>query len=160
MATSLTRADLEQSFPNLTPKVRAAIEAIFPQLIVLAQQGDATVAATTGIGNATVLTLSANDAFGNERILAHGTGVVFQDNGPGGTLVIGLANDLHFNGGFRVAFNLLSDTNLDLPASGRVLVDDDFAGGPYANDAAAAADGVKVGQIYRGPMGAVVWRQA
>lgn len=159
MGTPITRADLEQSFPSLTPKVRAAIEAIFPQLILLAQQSDASVAATEGINNATVLTLSANDAFGNERIIAHGSGVVFQDNGPGSTFIIALANDLHFNGPYRVAFNLLADTNLDLPASGRVLVDDDFAGGPYATDAAAAADGIAVGQIYRHTAGTVVWRQ-
>jgi hypothetical protein len=52
---------------------------------------------------------------------------------------------------------LAADTNLDLPPSGRVPSSED---GPYADDTAAAAAGIQVGQWYAKTGGTVAWRQA
>lgn len=85
------------------------------------------VAATTGMNNATVVTLSQNDQFVNEYVLAAGYGIVLDIN-PG-------------NVGIRV------DPTLFVTTSAPVLKLSTIPN--FANDAAAAAGGVQIGGIYR-----------
>lgn len=154
--TTLTRADLEKLFGN-DPKVIRAFEsltqAVQDQASQLASQTDATEA----INDATVITLSPNATFGNERVLALGEGLDAVDNGPGNTLVLQLTFQISTNGGYPCTFNLKADTNLDLPTEGTVP---SSAIGPYADDAAAAAAGVAVGEWYAKTGGTVAWRVA
>lgn len=149
MTTQITRFDLQQ-LAGMTPKLLRFFEDLF---VSTAQNSAATgdlSQATQSIQNATVITLSPNNAFNNERVLVVGAGLEVSDSGPNGTLTLTLANNLTFNGGFAVTFNLEADTNLDLPSSGRVMVKQDFASLTNAlNDAAAAAAGVPVGGLYR-----------
>jgi hypothetical protein len=53
---------------------------------------------------------------------------------------------------------LLTDTNITMPPAGRLLAAN-ITAATYANDAAAAADGIAVGEAYRQPLGIVTWRQ-
>jgi hypothetical protein len=54
--------------------------------------------------------------------------------------------------------NLLTDTNITMPPAGRLLAAN-ITAVTYANDTAAAADGIAVGEAYRQPLGIVSWRQ-
>lgn len=156
MSTSVTRNDLQQ-LQGISPKVLRAFETLLVDTAAATEAVAGQVAATGSIQNATVLTLSSNAAFANERILSLDpnffTGV---DGGPGGTYTVSLINFIATNGGYRCTFNLKADTNLDMPVSGRVP---SSADGPYADDAAAAAAGINVGEIYKRPAGVLAWRQ-
>lgn len=157
MTTTVTRADL-QLLKGISPKLVSFFEQLFSDTqAASAQVGDA-VAATGAIQNATVITLSPNAAFGNERVLSLNPGQ-FQvvDGGPGGNLTVSMISAVATNGGFQCTFNLEADTNLDLPSSGRVP---SSADGPYADDVAAAAAGVQIGEIYKKTGGVMAWRQA
>lgn len=159
MNATLTRADLVQAFGN-NPKLIAYFEQQQRVIDDTSQQTAQNVAATQGVQNATVILLSSNDGFANARILAVGAGLAIRDDGAGGDLTIGMTDYIQKNGHYRLTLNLLADTNVDVPTEGRLLVREDFAGGPYADDTAAANDGVPVGGFYRAPMGVVKWRQA
>lgn len=154
--TPLTRADLEKVFGN-NPKVIFAFEQLAKQVVVNTATSTANAGATVALQDATVITLSPNETFTNERILAvDSAALTITDNGPGNTVVLGMVNLIVLNGGYACTFNLLADTNLDFPTNGTVP---SSAIGPYASDAAAAAAGVNVGEIYKGLAGAVVYRQ-
>ena len=86
--------------------------------------------------------------------------LALQDTGPGGNIVVGFAFPFAVNGGFALTLNLAADTILDLPTGGTVVTSASVYPGPFANDTAAAAGGVRVGGLYRQPAGAVAWRQA
>ena len=117
MTTSLTRADLA-AIPGMTPKVIRAFEDL-PQRISDTETQTATaVASTRGLNEATVLVLSGNDAFDNERILAVGTGLYLTDGGPGGILTLHLTSPIKINGAYMVTLNAPADINLDLPVNG------------------------------------------
>lgn len=121
----------------------------------------ATVDATDSIADATVLVLSPNASFNNERVLKLGEGITARDDG---TFLILSVNDQvpHVSGGFAVQFQSTQDTRLQLPVRGllatqdqpeslanKVLVAPSISNiGTYANDAAAAAGGVPIGGIY------------
>ncbi len=81
-----------------------------------------TAAATERLEAATVIVLSTNAAFENERVLRRGPGVRMRDTGK--ALIIELADELK---------PLLKPSTL----------------GDYADDAAAAAGGIEVGGYYR-----------
>lgn len=159
LRATLTRADLVQAFGN-NPKIIAYFEQQQRVIDDTAAQTAQNVAATQGAANATLLLLSSNDGFQNARIFAVGAGLAIRDDGPGAELTIGMTDYIQKNGAHRLTLNLVADTNVDVPAEGTLLVREDFEGGPYANDAAAAADGVPVGGFYRQPLGVVAWRQA
>jgi len=153
--TSLTRADLEKVFGN-NVKVIRAFEQLAQQVITNTATSTANADATVALQDATVITLSSNETFTNERILAvDSSALTIQDNGAGSTVVLGLVNRITING-YSLQLNLQTDTYLDLPISGKIPSSDV---GPYATDADAAAAGVEIGEIYKGPLGAVVWRQ-
>lgn len=156
MSTAITRADL-QRLDGMTPKLLRALEELFVDTATTASAVAGQAAATGSIQNATVLTLSSNAAFNNERVLSLDPNFFRStDGGPSSTLFITLVNIIQTNGGYACTFNLKADTNLDMPVSGRVP---SSADGPYADDAAAAAAGIQIGEIYRKTGGTVVWRQ-
>lgn len=156
MSTSITRADLEQ-LKGISPKLLRAFADLFVDTAGISSQLQGQVAATGAIQNATVITLSSNTAFNNERILTlDPTLFVVADGGPGAELSVTLVNVVALNGGYQCTFNLQADTNLDLPSSGRVPSSGD---GPYADDTAAAAAGIALGGWYAKTGGTVVWRQ-
>jgi len=153
MTTYLTRAELGRLFPG-NPKAVIAFDQQQRQIADVSVSLASNADATTALQDATVLTLSPNATFTNERVLQLDDTLYAKDDGQ--FLTLGVRNPVVLNGGYRCTFNLLADTSLDLPASGQVLVD----AGPYADDAGAAADGVAVGQIYRKTDGTVAWRLA
>lgn len=153
MTTFLTRAELGRLFPG-NPKAVIAFDEQQRQLGDIMVTSASNAEATTAIQDATVLTLSPNATFTNERVLQLDETLYANDDGQ--HLTLGVRNPIKLNGGYRCTFNLIADTNLDLPASGQVLVD----AGPYADDTAAATDGIEIGQIYRKSDGTVAWRVA
>lgn len=163
MAATFNREDLYR-LPGMTPRLQKALEQQQQTVSDTTQALTENVAATEGINNATVITLSANDAFANERILAYGFGLALQDNGPGGNLTLRLLYPIKTNGGYRCTFNLQADTDLTLPTEGTVATT--VFPGPYADDATAASNGVAVGEAYRSTItvgtstrGVIAWRQ-
>jgi len=156
LQTFLTRDDLRKVFGD-NPKVIYAFEQQQKQVADNTAQTATNVDATTAIQDATVITLSPNETLTRERILAVGTGLQIIDNGPGATVVIVLTTVPLLNGGYDCTINLSADTNVDFPTLGKIP---SSAVGPYADDAAAASAGVAIGEIYKGPTGSVVWRQA
>lgn len=161
MTSTFNREDLYK-LQGMTPRLARGLESLSQTLTDTSAAVTAGVEATQGIANATVLTLSPNDAFANERILAVGDGLGLEDDGAGNNLVIRLRYVIKTNGGYRCTFNLLADTNLTLPTDGTVATT--VFPGPYANDSAAAADGVAVGEAYRltaaagATNGTIAWR--
>ncbi len=146
MTTRANRNDFEQ-LKGITPKLVRFFEDLFATGDANSQAIEGQVAATGSIQNATVLVLSSNAAFNNERILSLDPNYFdVSDDGPGGNYTVTLVSVIQVNGGYACAFNLEADTNLDLPTSGRVATSDlsDFA-----DDTAAAAGGVPVGNFYR-----------
>lgn len=155
----VTRDDLSRAFPN-SPKLVRAFEMLFQQGGQVAGVITSQAEATQALDQATVVTLSANDAFSKERVLAvDGDTMSLTDEGEGLRIVIALINNVVTQGGFPCTFNLGSETALDLPASGRVLTDLFLSEGPFADDAAASAGGVALGRPYRRTDGVVAWRQ-
>lgn len=155
MTTSITRFDLQQ-LAGISPKLLRAFEELFVDTAAVGDAIAGAVVATGAIQNATVITLSSNAAFANERILSLDP-AQFQvtDGGPGNALSVTLISVVNTNGGFQCTFNLEADTNIDLPSSGRVPSSSD---GPFADDTAAAAAGVQIGEWYAKTGGTVVWR--
>lgn len=160
MTTRITRADLSQAFGpewvRRNPKLVRALEGIQDAAYTAESRTVGNAEATQALQDATVITLSPNETLTNERILALGPGLDANDSGAGGALTIFMQFPIFLNGGFGCTFNLAADTNLDLPTEGKVP---SSAIGPYADDAAAAAAGVNVGEWYAKTGGTVAWRQ-
>lgn len=129
-------------------------------------QAEAVKANTTGVEDtvamkdATVIVLSANGDFTNERVLTIGEGIdiAITDN----TVTLSVKN-VALTEDFKATLIPPAEVVLFLPAEG-TLVSDTAAANlfnksldapllssipDYANDAAAAAGGVEVGQMYR-----------
>lgn len=155
MTTPVTRWDLQQ-LKGITPKLLRFFEDLFASSQSSATDVAGAVAATGAIQEATVITLSPNAAFDNERILTAGPGITLADGGPGGAIVISSDGGVTLVGGFALTFNLPADTILNLPATGRVPSSSD---GPFADDTAAAAAGVGINEWYAKTGGTVAWRQ-
>lgn len=138
------------------------------QAVAVTENQEATslqVEATQAIQDATVLVLSPNATFNNERVLKLGDGITATDDGTYLTLSV---NDrvAHVAGGFRTDLTAQGDTNVVLPLdgvlatvdgyeeltnktlSGAVLAAAILNASEYASDAAAAAGGVPVGGLY------------
>lgn len=154
MTTSVTRADLAQ-LKGITPKLIRFFEDLFSDTFTASADAGGAAAATSSIQNATVLTLSSNTAFNNERVVNFSADFTVVDHGPGGALDISLTG-ISVNG-FHLTLNLLADTNLNVPTDGTLATLN--LGTSYATDAAAATGGVGIGEMYKGPTGTVVWRQ-
>lgn len=149
-------SDLSSLFPN-NPKMVQAFMQLFQRVTATGEAITTGAASTQALADATVLTLSSNEALANERILAlDPSAFTFTDNGPGNTFALGLLYAIATTGGYRLTLNLDADTNVKLPVSGVIP---SSSVGPYANDAAAAAGGVEIGDIYKVTGGTVVWRQ-
>jgi hypothetical protein len=109
------------------------------------------VAATSALQDATVIVLSPNGDFTNERVLEVGDGIKVEITDD--TVKLSVQNVAMVNG-YPVTLNANSPANLILPV-GATLVAGEYPMfdvstlGNYANDAAAAAGGVVVGQAYR-----------
>ena len=159
--TSMTRLMLEKAFPG-QPRTIAEFERNFQALYDVQQVTSATVAATDALQDASFVTLSANGASTNERILSVAGGLSITDTGTGVTLAT-TRDVAAVSGGYQVTFNVAGSCELVLPVSGQLatragvetfsnktLDAPKFSGlGDYANDAAAAAGGVAIGQAYR-----------
>ncbi len=157
MSTTVTRADL-QRLEGMTPKLLKALESLFVDTANNTDAVSGIVGSTGALQNATVVTLSPNAAFANERVLVLDPAwFSTTDAGGGGNFTVTIINVAATNGGYPCTFNLEADTSLDLPTDGRVP---SSAVGPYADDAAAAAAGVGVGEWYAKVGGTVAWRVA
>lgn len=156
MTTSVTRNDLQQ-LKGISPKLTRFFEDLFSDGQATASSVGDAVVATGSIQNATVLSLSPNNAFNNERVFTPST-LDFRvtDNGPGSTLVVELVNRITLNGSFPLTFNMAAATNVDMPSEGTLATLD--LGAVFADDAAAAAGGVLVGEMYKKTGGVVAWR--
>lgn len=158
---SVSREDIARIAPG-NPRLVVALETTINSAPVVAAQAAASVAATDALDQATVLTLSPNTAFRNERVLAVGTGLRSTDNGASLALDV---NDTvaRVSGGFACSFIVTGNTMVALPLTGvlatvgnaetlsnKTLAAPKLSGlGNYANDGAAAGGGVPVGGVYR-----------
>lgn len=132
--------------------------------IVEATAGQAATAveATEALDAATVLVLSPNAAFSNERVVLAGAGISLIDSGSTVTIQVS-ALVPKIDGSGKATFYTTADSTLLLPVTGTLAT---LAGsetlsnkhvvkplvsswGNYANDAAASAAGVPVGGVYR-----------
>jgi hypothetical protein len=104
--------------------------------------------ATTALQDATVITLSANATFNNERVLKLADGLEPVDDGEFLTIQL---KDVARSENYAVTFIAAGDSQLAVPLVGTVVVFE-HAGDhlqDFLNDAAAAAGGVEIGQMYR-----------
>jgi hypothetical protein len=153
MSTTLTRAELAKLFPG-NPKAVLAFDYQQQQLADVTTTLASSADATTALQDATVITLSPNATFSNERVLQIDGTLFGIDDGE--KLTLGVLIPITLNGGYRLGINISADTYLDAPVSGVLLVD----AGPFADDTAAASGGVDVGQVYRKSDGTMAWRVA
>jgi len=121
-----------------------------------------TATATSAMNEATVIVLSGNAAFANERVLSLGSGLSGEDTGS--ELRIKVSDNIpKINGGFKLHLTVAGDASLFAPLSGRIATTQNtetfenktldapkISGiSDYADDTAAAAGGVPVGGFYR-----------
>lgn len=119
------------------------------------------LAATGSIADATVVTLSPNDSFANERVLQAGRGIDI--NVGDATVVIAVKRDVvTISGGFQVTMTAQGDSSVAIPLNGILATRDNvetlkgktlqtpiLSGlGNYASDVAAAAGGVPIGGVF------------
>lgn len=160
--TALLRRELlEQAFPGQL-RIQRAFENQASIVDQTATAAAGAVAATTAIQDATVLTLSANAALTNERILFLGGGLESADDGS--RLELSVDGTVARSGNqYVVTFIPSGDCTLFLPLTGTLATRagvETFQNktlqapslssiGDYADDTAAAAGGVPVGGVYR-----------
>jgi hypothetical protein len=107
----------------------------------------ANVAATELLQDATVIVLSSNGAFTNERVLKLGDGLEAVEDG---TFVTVSLKDVARSQDYGVTFIAEGDSQIFVPLAG-TMVTFEHAGdklGNYASDAAAAAGNVPIGGLY------------
>jgi len=108
------------------------------------------VAATSALADATVIVLSPNGDFTNERVLKVGDGISIEITDDAVTLSV---QNVAMVEGDALTLITQGATQLILPLTGTVMVGespkvDVTTLGAYADDAAAAAAGVPVGGLY------------
>lgn len=140
MSSVIPRYLLERHFGNDHRMIRAMEE----QSIAVSSG----VAATSALQDATVIVLSPNGDFTNERTLEVGAGIEMDITDDA---VILRVADVVRSENYVVTMLPSDNTVLNLPASGTLVstANDLALFGNYASDAAAAAGGVPVGGIYR-----------
>lgn len=151
-----TLAELAKGNPLLTRVLEAVV-----QSTETVQQGlAANVEATEALDQATVLVLSPNAAFQNERVLAIGFGLGFTVDAGTYTL---FSKGPEVSGGFTCTLQTFGNTTVAMPLSGQLATTGNvetlrrktldapkLSGlGDYADDTAAATGGVPVGGVYR-----------
>jgi hypothetical protein len=109
------------------------------------------VAATSALADATVIVLSPNGDFTNERVLQVGDGIAMEITDDA---VILSVQNVALTQAFPVTFLAQGLTNLVLPVAGTLVSSDSPTVdvntlGAYTDDTAAAAAGVPVGGLYR-----------
>jgi len=109
------------------------------------------VAATSALADATVIVLSPNGDFTNERVLKVGDGISIEITDDAVTLSV---QNVAMVEGDALTLITQGATQLILPLTGTVMVGespkvDVTTLGAYADDAAAATAGVPVGGLYR-----------
>jgi len=109
------------------------------------------VAATSALADATVIVLSPNGDFTNERVLKVGDGISIEITDDAVTLSV---QNVAMVEGDGLTLITQGETQLILPLTGTVMVGespkvDVTTLGAYADDAAAATAGVPVGGLYR-----------
>ena len=127
----------------------SAFQQLFDQVETNSSGTTAAVEATDAIQDATVIVLSANTAFANERILRLADGLAF---GPDdGTYVTIIPSGLAKAENYDVTFIADGESQLFVPLVGSLVAFENAGANlaNYANDAAAAAGGVIIGQLYR-----------
>lgn len=148
--------DLLAKYFGDDPRLVAAFED--QSVAVLANS--AAVGETAALKDATVIVLSANGEFTNERVLEWGEGI---DVEVTDTAVILTVKDVALTQDFKATLIPPAEVVLFLPADGTLVSDTEAAllsnkmlSAPrladipnFANDAAAAAGGVEVAQMYR-----------
>lgn len=112
---------------------------------------DSGVSATSALADATVIVLSANGDFTNERVLQVGDGISVEITDDTVTLSV---ENVAMTKGYPVTLIAQGETVLLLPLSGMLVSAtspevDVTTLGDYADDATAATAGVVVGQLYR-----------
>jgi hypothetical protein len=156
---TIPRELIDQLVGN-NPRLRAAMEQVFNTSDVVQSQLAANVEATDAMDAATVITLSSNTAFKNERVLKLGAGLKATDTGAELQLD---ATGPALTGGFPVTLQAFGASNIALPLGGvlatvsnvetlrnKTLNAPKLSGlGDYADDTAAAAGSVPVGGMYR-----------
>ncbi len=161
MIESIPRDLLAQAFPG-QPRVQAAFEDLSIRANEAADATASTISATEALQDATVIVLSTNGAFTNERVLQWGAGLSVDDDGANVTLRLNEGAPA-VQGGHQVTFVGQGPSTLILPLTGtlatrsnpetltnKTLATPSVSGlGAYANDAAASAGGVPVGGVYR-----------
>lgn len=142
------RLELAKALNGVEPVVRA-LELLFQATNLNTAALGTGAEATVALQDATVLTLSPNDTFTNERVVQSGQGIQLIDTGT--ALIIRLLYNLIINGGFQLRINLPADVDLTVIQSGTIMLEEDPMAdlGDYADDAAAAAAGVPVRGLYR-----------
>lgn len=155
MTETLRRDDLAQFFGS-NPRLLAAFE---DQAQAVETNTNA-VADTAALKDATVIVLSANGDFTNERVLELGDGIDIEVND---TTVKFSVKDVARTADFGVTLIPPAEVELFLPPEGTLVSAESPAFlenktlsapaldtiGNYANDAAAAAGGVPVTGVYR-----------
>jgi hypothetical protein len=109
------------------------------------------VAATSALADATVIVLSPNGDFTNERVLQVGDGIAMEITDDA---VILSVQNVALTQAFPVTFLAQGLTNLVLPVAGTLVSSDSPTVdvntlGAYTDDTAAATAGVPVGGLYR-----------
>lgn len=125
--------------------------AAFEEQDAAVQAASSGVAETQALKDATVIVLSANGEFTNERVLEVGEGIAIEVTAAKVKLSV---KDVARTERFRVTLIPEGDATLFLPLDGALLSSirprvEISTIGNYANDAAAAAGGVLVGEFYR-----------
>jgi hypothetical protein len=161
IAARMTRKALANLLGD-NPRLLRAFEAQADAIDTNAANLSTTAQATDDLNQATVLVLSSNTAFQNERVLELGVGLSGQD--IDGKLKLRTSDTIpKINGGFKLFLTVAGDTVLLLPLTGTVATTGNIETlakktlnapkisgiADYADDAAAAAGGVPVGGIYR-----------
>lgn len=112
--------------------------------------------ATSALQDATVITLSPNDALANERVLKLGPGLKAKDDG---TFLTISAPGFVRSRDYQAVMIAPGPVTLFLPANGTLISREVSGLRDYASDAAAATGGVPIGGLYHNA-GAVRYRLA
>jgi hypothetical protein len=144
------------------PRVRRELEDAFTAADIVDATLASNVAATESIEQATVIVLSSNTAFQNERVLKVAGGIVAGD--ADGDLTLSLDDSIpKLSGGFALMLRVVGNSDVTLPITGQLATTGNvetlrrktldapsLSGlGNYVDDAAAAIGGIPVGGIYR-----------
>jgi hypothetical protein len=122
MSSEIFWRHMLEPFFGSHPRLMAAFEDLATTTQETSSTAASTAQATDALQDATVIVLSSNQAFSNERLLRRGPGVTMVDTEH--SLII------------------------ELDAKFKPLVDATLLGN-YVDDATAAAGGVEIGEFYR-----------